>query len=81
MTRWTKPKPMLKHERELWRDAVLDAADGDEDIARIAKHLCRLRSMSGVARRQGLAWRARLSFWLRWVCGWVKMEVNDANDA
>jgi hypothetical protein len=30
---------MLKHERELWRDAVLDAADGDEDIARIAKHL------------------------------------------
>ena len=62
-------------------DAVLDAADGDEDIARIAKHLCRLRSMSGVARRQGLAWRARLSFWLRWVCGWVKMEVNDANDA
>ena len=36
---WTKPKPMLKHERELWRDAVLDAADGDEDIARIAKHL------------------------------------------
>ena len=39
MTRWTKPKPMLKHERELWRDAVLDAADGDEDIARIAKHL------------------------------------------
>lgn len=39
MTRWTKPKPMLKHERELWRDAVLDAAEGDEDIARIAKHL------------------------------------------
>jgi hypothetical protein len=39
MTTWTKPKPMLKHERELWRDAVLDAADGDEDIARIAKHL------------------------------------------
>ena len=21
---WTKPKPMLKHERELWRDAALD---------------------------------------------------------
>ena len=39
MTTWTKPKQMLKHERELWRDAVLDAADGDEDIARIAKHL------------------------------------------
>ncbi len=39
MTTWTKPKPMLKHERELWRDAVLDAAEGDEDIARIAKHL------------------------------------------
>jgi hypothetical protein len=39
MTTWAKPKPMLKHERELWRDAVLDAADGDEDIARIAKHL------------------------------------------
>jgi len=39
MTTWTKPKPMLKHERELWRDEVLDAADGDEDIARIAKHL------------------------------------------
>jgi len=30
---------MLKHERELWRDAVLDAAEGDENIARIAKHL------------------------------------------
>jgi len=39
MTTWAKPKPMLKHERELWRDEVLDAADGDEDIARIAKHL------------------------------------------
>ena len=39
MTTWTKPKPMLKHERELWRDAVLDAAEGDENIARIAKHL------------------------------------------
>jgi hypothetical protein len=39
MTTWAKPKPMLKHERELWRDAVLDAAEGDEDIARIAKHL------------------------------------------
>jgi len=39
MTSWTKPKPMLRHERELWRDAVLDAAEGDEDIARIAKHL------------------------------------------
>lgn len=36
---WTKPKPMLKHERELWRDAVLDAAEGDEDIARIARDL------------------------------------------
>ena len=39
MKPWTKPKPMLKHERELWRDAVLDAADGDEDIARIARDL------------------------------------------
>ena len=36
---WTKPKPMLRHERELWIEAVLDAAEGDEDIARIAKHL------------------------------------------
>lgn len=39
MTRWTKPKPMLPHERELWREAVLDAAEDDEDIARIAKSL------------------------------------------
>ena len=37
MTTWTKPKPMLKHERELWRDAVLDAADGDEDIKQISR--------------------------------------------
>lgn len=27
---WTKSKPMLKHERELWRDAVLDAAEWKE---------------------------------------------------
>lgn len=39
MTSWTKPKPMLRHERELWIEALLDAAEGDEDIARIAKHL------------------------------------------
>ncbi len=39
MTTWTKPKPMLKHERELWRDAVLDAAEGGEAVARIAKAL------------------------------------------
>jgi len=36
---WTKSKPMLKHERELWRDAVLDAADGDEDIKHISRRL------------------------------------------
>ncbi len=39
MTTWTKPKPMLKHERELWRDEVLDAAEGGEAVARIAKAL------------------------------------------
>lgn len=39
MTTWTKPKPMLRHERELWRDAVLDAAEGDDEILRIAKSL------------------------------------------
>lgn len=39
MTTWTKPKPMLKHERELWIDAVLDAAEGDDEILRIAKSL------------------------------------------
>lgn len=39
MKPWTKPKPMLKHERELWRDAVLDAAEGDDEILRIAKSL------------------------------------------
>lgn len=39
MTTWTKPKPMLKHERELWRDAVLDAAEGDEDIKQISRRL------------------------------------------
>ena len=39
MTTWTKPKPMLRHERELWRDAVLDAAEDDDEILRIAKSL------------------------------------------
>ena len=69
MTTWTKPKPMLKHERELWRDAVLDAADGDEDIARIAKHLqtavnerCGKTSRFGV--ESALELLAALGVWL-----------------
>lgn len=39
MTSWTKPKPMLRHERELWIEALLDAAEGDDEILRIAKSL------------------------------------------
>ena len=39
MTHWTKPKPMLRHERELWIEALLDAAEGDDEILRIAKSL------------------------------------------
>lgn len=69
MTTWTKPKPMLKHERELWRDAVLDAAEGDEDIARIAKHLqtavnerCGKTSRFGV--ESALELLAALGVWL-----------------
>ena len=69
MTTWTKPKPMLKHERELWRDAVLDAAEGDEDIARIAKHLQtavdlqRGRS-SGLGEQGALELLAALGAWM-----------------
>lgn len=69
MTTWTKPKPMLKHERELWRDAVLDAVEGDEDIARIAKHLqtavnerCGKTSRFGV--ESALELLAALGVWL-----------------
>ena len=76
MTTWTKPKPMLKHERELWRDAVLDAADGDEDIARIAKHLQtavdlqRGRS-SGLGEQGALELLAALGAWI------IENEVRD----
>lgn len=76
MTTWTKPKPMLKHERELWRDAVLDAADGDEDIARIAKHLQtavdlqRGRS-SGLGEQGALELLAALGVWM------IENEVRD----
>lgn len=76
MTTWTKPKPMLKHERELWRDAVLDAAEGDEDIARIAKHLQtavdlqRGRS-SGLGEQGALELLAALGVWM------IENEVRD----
>lgn len=76
MTNWTKPKPMLKHERELWRDAVLDAAEGDEDIARIAKHLQtavdlqRGRS-SGLGEQGALELLAALGVWM------IENEVRD----
>ena len=69
MTTWTKPKPMLKHERELWREALLDAAEDDEDIARIAKHLQtavdlqRGRS-SGLGEQGALELLAALGVWL-----------------
>lgn len=36
---WTKPKPMLRHERELWIEALLEVAEDDDDIMRIAKSL------------------------------------------
>lgn len=36
---WTKPKPMLRHERELWTEALLEVAEDDDDIMRIAKSL------------------------------------------
>lgn len=39
MTSWTKPKPMLRHERELWIEALLEVAEGDDEILRIAKSL------------------------------------------
>lgn len=76
MTTWTKPKPMLRHERELWRDAVLDAAEGDEDIARIAKHLQtavdlqRGRS-SGLGEQGALELLAALGAWI------IENEVRD----
>lgn len=76
MTTWTKPKPMLRHERELWRDAVLDAAEGDEDIARIAKHLQtavdlqRGRS-SGLGEQGALELLAALGVWM------IENEVRD----
>ena len=76
MTTWTKPKPMLKHERELWRDAVLDAAEGDENIARIAKHLQtavdlqRGRS-SGLGEQGALELLAALGVWM------IENEVRD----
>ena len=76
MTNWTKPKPMLRHERELWRDAVLDAAEGDEDIARIAKHLQtavdlqRGRS-SGLGEQGALELLAALGVWM------IENEVRD----
>ena len=76
MTTWTKPKPMPRHERELWRDAVLDAAEGDEDIARIAKHLQtavdlqRGRS-SGLGEQGALELLAALGVWM------IENEVRD----
>lgn len=76
MTTWTKPKPMLKHERELWRDAVLDAVEGDDDIARIAKHLQtavdlqRGRS-SGLGEQGALELLAALGVWM------IENEVRD----
>lgn len=39
MTSWIKPKPMLRHERELWIEALLEVAEDDDDIMRIAKSL------------------------------------------
>ena len=76
MTSWIKPKPMLRHERELWREALLDAADGDEDIARIAKHLQtavdlqRGRS-SGLGEQGALELLAALGAWM------IENEVRD----
>lgn len=76
MTHWTKPKPMLRHERELWREAVLDAAEDDEDIARIAKHLQtavdlqRGRS-SGLGEQGALELLAALGAWM------IENEVRD----
>jgi len=67
---------MLKHERELWRDAVLDAAEGDENIARIAKHLQtavdlqRGRS-SGLGEQGALELLAALGVWM------IENEVRD----
>ena len=66
---WTKPKPMLKHERELWREAVLDAAEDDDEILRIAKSLQtavdlqRGRS-SGLGEQGALELLAALGVWL-----------------
>ena len=76
MKSWTKPKPMLPHERELWRGAVLDAAEDDEDIARIAKHLQtavdlqRGRS-SGLGEQGALELLAALGVWM------IENEVRD----
>ena len=76
MTSWTKPKPMLRHERELWIEALLDAAEGDEDIARIAKHLQtavdlqRGRS-SGLGEQGALELLAALGVWM------IENEVRD----
>lgn len=75
MKPWTKPKPMLRHERELWIEALLDAAEGDEDIARIAKHLQtavdlqRGRS-SGLGEQGALELLAALGVWM------IENEVN-----
>lgn len=76
MTNWTKPKPMLPHERDLWREAVLDAAEDDEDIARIAKSLRtavdlqRGRS-SGLGEQGALELLAALGVWM------IENEVRD----
>ena len=76
MKHWTKPKPMMKHERELWRDAVLDAAEGDDEILRIAKHLQtavdlqRGRS-SGLGEQSALELLAALGVWM------IENEVRD----
>lgn len=76
MTSWTKPKPMLPHERELWIEALLEVAEGDEDIARIAKHLQtavdlqRGRS-SGLGEQGALELLAALGAWM------IENEVRD----
>ena len=69
MKPWTKPKPMLKRERELWRDAVLDAADGDEDIKHISRRLqialdAKRGRATGLGEQGALELLAALGVWL-----------------
>lgn len=76
MTSWTKPKPMLRHERELWIEALLEAAEDDDEILRIAKNLqtamdFKRGKSSGLGNQSALELLAALGAWM------IENEVRD----